>query len=141
MHQILIAETDGQIARCFPVMAELRPHLVEEEFVAYVRRLEADGYVLVFLEESGQVVSVAGYRVQESLARGRFMYVDDFVTAAAARKHGFGTALFDWLVTRARHLECASLQLDSGPARHDAHRFYESKQMTLSSRHYSLSLS
>ncbi len=121
-------------------MAELRPHLVEQKFAAYVRLLQKEGYRLVFLEASNQVMSVAGYRVQESLARGRFMYVDDFVTGAAARKHGFATTLFDWLVARARELECASIQLDSGPTRHEAHRFYEAKGMTRSSRHYSLVL-
>jgi hypothetical protein len=33
MHHIAIAESDEAIDRCFPVMLELRPHLVQTAFV------------------------------------------------------------------------------------------------------------
>jgi hypothetical protein len=36
--KIALAETEADIARCYPVMAELRPHLAGQDFVALVRR-------------------------------------------------------------------------------------------------------
>jgi hypothetical protein len=36
---------------CYPVMAELRPHLVKQAFVSQVRRQQQHGYYLAYLEE------------------------------------------------------------------------------------------
>ena len=121
---IRIAATNDDIARCFPVMAQLRPHLERSEFVARVRRQIADGYRLAYLREENTVRAVAGYRILENLAWGRFLYVDDLVTDEAARSQGHGKALLAWLAERARQEGCAQLHLDSGHHRKDAHRFY-----------------
>ena len=40
------AATDEEILAAYPVMAELRPHLIRDEFVERVRRQQASGYVL-----------------------------------------------------------------------------------------------
>jgi GNAT superfamily N-acetyltransferase len=124
MHTIRIAETPAEIAHCFPVMAQLRPHLERKEFVARVQRQMADGYRLACLNAGGSVKSVAGYRIAENLAWGRFLYVDDLVTDEAARSKGYGKALLAWLAGQARQNGCAQLHLDSGAQRKDAHRFY-----------------
>ena len=122
-------------------MRELRTHLRdEEEFVARVQRQCEQGYRLAFLETGGEVRAVAGFRVSENLAWGRFLYVDDLVTADAARSAGFGRALFDWLVTEARRANCAQLHLDSGVQRFAAHRFYLARRMEISSHHFALRL-
>ena len=44
--QIALAESDADILRCFPVMAQLRPHLVKAEFVARVRRMQGEDAVV-----------------------------------------------------------------------------------------------
>lgn len=134
------AETDPDILRCFPVMHELRPHLPPDSFVPTVRRQQEQGYQLVWLEAGGEVAAVAGYRFGENLARGRFLYVDDLVTSSAARRHGHGRRLFDWLVEQARNSGCQELHLDTGVQRVEAHQFYEKQQMTFASRHYVLKL-
>ena len=133
--------TPEAIARCFPVMRQLRTHFVDEKnFVAQVQRQRAEGFRLAFLEDSGGVRAVAGYRMSESLFAGRFCYVDDLVTDAAARSLGYGGALFDWLVAEARAAGCAKLDLDSGVQRFAAHRFYFTKRMIIASHHFSLEL-
>ena len=133
--------TPEAIARCFPVMRQLRTHFVDEKnFVAQVERQRAEGFRLAFLEDSGGVRAVAGYRMSESLFAGRFCYVDDLVTDAAARSLGYGGALFDWLVAEARAAGCAKLDLDSGVQRFAAHRFYFTKRMIIASHHFSLEL-
>ena len=85
-----LAETDTEILACYPVMAELRPHLPEQEFVARLRRQQHDGYRLVCLEEAGEVWAVAGFRLSQSLAWGKYLYVDDLVSPASVRSRGHG---------------------------------------------------
>jgi hypothetical protein len=83
--RIRIARTKTEITRCFAVMAELRPHLIEREFFRRIRRQQRQGrYELAFLEDAGAVRAVAGFRVAECLWSGKFFYVDDLVTASGA---------------------------------------------------------
>ncbi|HEX3817859.1 MAG TPA: GNAT family N-acetyltransferase [Chthoniobacterales bacterium] len=132
----------GEIARCFPVMRQLRPHFDDEKtFAAQVEGQRRAGYRMAFAEDdAGAVRAVAGYRFLESLHAGRFCYVDDLVTDESARSLGFGGALFDWLVAEARAAGCAKFELDSGVQRFAAHRFYLAKRMIISSHHFSLEL-
>lgn len=136
MHTISIAKTPAEIADCFPVMTQLRPHLQRDEFIARVQRQTADGYRLACVHASGSVQSVAGYRISENLAWGRFLYVDDLVTDAAARSRGHGKALLAWLAEHARQNGCAQLHLDSGMQRKDAHRFYLREGMDNAGFHF-----
>lgn len=135
------AVTDEEIRRCFPLYHELRPHLVEAEIVERVRRQQrGHGYVLVFVEEEGVPVALAGFREAEFLAWGRVLYVDDLVTAAKARGRGHGGLLMDWLLAEARRRGCAELHLDSGVHRFSAHRLYHSRRLEISSHHFSIVL-
>ena len=121
--RIAEAQSAAEIARCFPVMRQLRTHFEDEgKFGEQVERQRADGYRVAFLEDEAGVRAVAGYRMMESLYAGRFCYVDDLVTDVAARSLGYGGALFDWLVAEARAAGCERLELDSGVQRFAAHR-------------------
>ena len=140
MPAITRATTDDQIRRCFPVMAQLRPHLDEAEFVARVRRQQQDGYELAFLSDKKIVKAVAGYRLLESLSWGKFIYVDDLVTGELFRSQGFGQQLFDWLVKRARSRGCDQFHLDSGVQRFGAHRFYLAGRMDIIAHHFAMKL-
>jgi len=137
---IWLAQSDTQIARCFPVMFELRPHLVEETFVRLVRAMQKEGYVLAALEADGEVRAVAGFRINVLLARGKNLYVDDLVTSGASRSHAYGKALLQWLIQRARDADCDSFDLDSGVQRFRAHRFYFREAMHINAYHFTLSL-
>jgi GNAT superfamily N-acetyltransferase len=134
--KVHLATTDNEIAACFHVMHELRPAIVEESFVAKVRELEHHGYQLAYIAESGNTVAVAGFRLGESLAWGRYLYVEDLVTQASQRSRGFGAALLRWLGEYAEQHGCGQLHLDSGVQRKDAHRFYEREGMTRASYHF-----
>lgn len=139
-HHIRIAEGADEIARCFEVMRELRPHLKPEEFVERVIRQQAQGYKLASLECDGRVRAVTGYRVLENLYSGRTFFVDDLVTRSADHGHGFGSILFDWLVTQAREATCDEFHLDSGVQRFGAHRFYLHKGMDIVYHHFAMKL-
>ncbi len=134
------AKDAASIARCHPVMAHLRPHLDAATFVAQVARQRSAGYRLAFVESAGVVEACAGFRIAENLAWGRFLYVDDLVTAPDARSRGVGQKLFGWLVEQARREGCAELHLDSGVQRFAAHRFYLERRMDITSHHFALKL-
>ena len=140
--KITEVKTRDEIARCFPVMRQLRTHFEEEgKFVEQVERQRGAGFRMAFLEDgSDEIRAVAGYRMSESLYAGRFCYVDDLVTDAEGRSLGYGGVLFDWLVAAARTAGCGRLELDSGVQRFAAHRFYLTKRMIISSLHFSLEL-
>ena len=138
--KIALAEDHAAVARCYPVMAQLRPHLDEAAYLAAVERQRREGYQLLFLETDGEVRAVAGFRLMEMLAYGKTLYVDDLVTDAAQRSQGYGEALLDWLAEYARAHACVKLHLDSGVQRFDAHRFYFTQRMWISAYHFSLKL-
>ncbi|WP_363928505.1 hypothetical protein [Thiobacillus sp. 0-1251] len=45
---------------------------------------------MAFVQETDGVVAVAGFRVGDNFAWGRFLYVDDLVTHPAHRSKGYG---------------------------------------------------
>ncbi len=137
---IRLASEDYEIQRCYAVMAELRPHVPSHEFIARVRRQhEFSGYRLAYLAD-GEVKAVAGFRISECLAWGKFLYVDDLVSGSSDRSKGYGGALFDWLVEHARENNCDQFHLDSGVQRFGAHRFYLKKRMIIEGHHFALKL-
>ena len=137
---IEIAVSDAEISGCYPVIHELRPHIREAEFVARVRRLQEDGYRLVCLRAGEGPVAVAGIRFGENLAWGRFLYVDDLVTAQRHRSKGYGKALLEWIEHYAVEARCGEVHLDSGLQRQDAHRFYEREGVVKTGFHFAVSV-
>jgi GNAT superfamily N-acetyltransferase len=134
------AVTDEDIAGCFDVMAELRPHLKRETFVPRVRAMEPDGFRLAFISDDGRVVAVAGYRISTNLFYGKHLYVDDLVTADAERSKGHGRELLAWLRALAVKTDCAAFHLDSGVQRKRAHAFYLREGLALSGHHFDVRL-
>ena len=126
----------------FEAMRALRPHHADRgAWVARVDELQRrEGYRLVaaFDEAGDEAVAVAGFRLGHNLAWGRFIYVDDLSTVAAARGHGHGEALLRWIFDEAQRLGCDEVHLDSGtvPERWAAHRLYHRVGMNISSHHF-----
>jgi GNAT superfamily N-acetyltransferase len=138
--EIFLAKEDDEIRSCYTVMAELRPHVQPEEFLLRVRRqIEVAGYNLAYLTD-GEVKAVAGFRISECLAWGKFLYVDDLVSKSGDRSKGYGGDLFDWLVRYAKEEGCDQFHLDSGVQRFAAHRFYLNKRMAIECHHFGLKL-
>jgi GNAT superfamily N-acetyltransferase len=137
---IRLAVSDADILACYRVFAQLRPHLVEDQFVGTVHRMHATGFQVAMRTHDERVVAVAGFRVFENLHTGRILYVDDLVTDAAARSAGHGAALLRWLIEYAKDHRCAAFELDSGTHRHGAHKFYMREGMHISDYHFRLAL-
>jgi GNAT superfamily N-acetyltransferase len=138
--RILLAESDDEILSCYAVMAELRPQLEPGAFVARVRKLaENAGYELAYLADA-EVKAVAGFRISEWLAGGKYMEIEDLATRSGERSKGYGGELFDWLVERAKRENCDQLRLVSHVRRFDAHRFYLNRRMIIEAHYFSMQL-
>ena len=140
MRTIQIATTPEEIDRCFLVMSQLRPLVIEEEVFERIKTQQAEAYQLAFLENENAVVSVAGFRIQNMLSSGKTFYVDDLVTDSAARSQGHGEAMLQWLIALAREAGCDTFSLDSGTQRQEAHAFYLRQRLRITSFHFSLRL-
>jgi GNAT superfamily N-acetyltransferase len=137
---VVLMRSATEVAECFPAFQALRPHLSNEAFVAQVLRQQAQGYDIVAIRHEGVVKSVAGFRIMEFLAWGRVLYIDDLATLPGQTSRGFAGALLDWLAAHARGQQCDAVHLDTGYARHAAHRLYLRKGFQLACHHLALDL-
>lgn len=137
---IKVASSRAEIVQCYPVLAELRPHIAAGEFVEIIERLSNSiGFRLAYLLD-GNVKAVAGYRVSEWLHSGKYLEIEDLVTSSVERSRGYGDQLFKWLVTQARNEGCRQVRLVSGVQRTDAHRFYARQGMVNEAKYFSLNV-
>lgn len=134
-------DSDQDYQASFDVMRELRPHLSDATaFTAQVRRQAEQGYRLLAAWQDNQVKALAGYRLQENLLYGRFLYVDDLVTTSDARGHGLGARLIDALRDEARRQGCANFVLDTGLGNSLGQRFYFRQGLLATGMHFRQSL-
>lgn len=141
MSKIRIAASDADLEQCFPVMAELRKNLGQEEFVERSKRQrELYGFEIVFISDAAGVKAVAGIRIAEWLAGGRYLEIEDLVTARDSRSSGFGGQLFDWIVEYATQERCEQVRLVSSVCRFGAHRFYLRRRMNIEAHYFSMSI-
>jgi ribosomal protein S18 acetylase RimI-like enzyme len=119
------AETDAEIAACFPVMRVLRPHLTSaEELRSRYRRQTQAGYRILAAWLGEEVVGLAGYRPQENLVRGPFCYVDDLVVREDLRRSGLGARLLRAVGDEAKARGLPYLVLDTAVDNVLGQRFY-----------------
>lgn len=134
-------DSDQDYQASFDVMRELRPHLTDAAtFTAQARRQAAQGYCLLGVWQGDQVKALAGYRLQENLLYGRFLYVDDLVTAADTRRYGLGAMLIDALRAEARKQGCANFVLDTALGNALGQRFYFRQGLLALGMHFRQSL-
>ena len=130
------AITASDIDSCFHVWTELRPHLMQDEFLAMVRAMEEDELRLAFIEQDADVVAAAEFRIYGNLIMGKHCYVDGLVTAEAKRSKGFGQQLINLLRAKVQAAGCKWFHLDSGTQRDQAHKFYFAQGFTINSYHF-----
>lgn len=122
-------------------MHQLRPHLTSEQaFVEQVQRQIQEGYRLAYIQDNGEIKSLAGFRFLEFLAWGKVLYVDDLISDTATRRNGYASTLLKWIISEAKKAKCDQVHLDSGPQRHDAHRLYLNCGFKIIGHHFSLDL-
>lgn len=135
---IRVAATDQDLLSLAPVLLQLRPQYNTESLIKQIKNQQADGYQLATVEVDNSVACVAGFVMNEKLAWGKCLYVDDLVTSETMRSRGAGKAMIDWLKNYAKEQGCRELHLDSGMHRIDAHRFYDREGFDRASLHFSI---
>ena len=130
--------SDAEVSSTFPVMRQLRPHLDEGDYLRTIRRMQSSGsYRLAAVVDRERVLCVAGFRIVEFLAWGKFLYVDDLVTDESLRSGGHGERMLNWLAAEGSRNGCEQIHLDSYVVRHNTHRFYFREGMKISAYHFS----
>jgi GNAT superfamily N-acetyltransferase len=125
---IRILSSASDLSEAFLVMRGLRPHVESlQDFTALLARQAVEGYTLAGGYAADRLVTLAGYRLTCTLARGPHLFVDDLATAATDRGKGYGLQMIEWLRTTARNAGVARIYLDS---RDTAVRFYEQAGFT-----------
>lgn len=132
---------EADIPLCYPLIRQLRPHIPSAEaFAKRWRRQREAGYRILALWSNGHPQALAGFRVTENLIHGRFLYVDDLITDADARAHGYGACLMDRLKAEAVAQGCDKLVLDTGLDNVLAHRFYYRQGLLARALRFSIQL-
>lgn len=130
-------ESDADLAASFPVMQELRPHLSDRAaYQAQVAQQHTQGYRLLAAWRDGVIVGLAGYRLQDNLLYGRFVYVDDLVVSASLHRSGLGERLLQAARQQALALNCRHFVLDTGLHMALAQRFYFRQGLLAKGMHF-----
>lgn len=137
--EVKLLSSEAELECIAPVMRELRPQYDHEQLCAQIRKQQALGYQLAYVEENDKVLCVAGFVIGEKLAWQKHLYVDDLVSSEQQRSRGAGKLLMDWLKQYAREQGCQQLHLDSGVTRFAAHRFYLREGFAINSHHFAIS--
>jgi len=93
-----------------------------------------DSVVLVADEGDGLVGLCTGYLDMHSVRFGYRAWVEDLAVHPERRSLGIGKSLLDAAKAWAKERGATHLELDSGDARPDAHRFYEREHPSWTSR-------
>ena len=120
-----LVECDVDTLACFDLLRVLRPHLTDTKKVtAQIARQRVQGYRLLAARVARDILGLVGYRYQENLIHGRFVYVDDLIVESAKRKAGVGALLLEAVTREAEAECCARVVLDTALTNTCAQRFY-----------------
>ena len=99
-----------------------------------------DAVVLV-ADDVGELIGLCtAYQDIHSVRFGYRAWVEDLAVHPDRRSEGVGKALLDAAKAWARERGATHLELDSGDARRDAHRFYERERPAWTSRQFTWEL-
>lgn len=130
------AKTDSQLKACYPLFKELRPHIKgEQNFISQWNKQVDEGYIISFVEITGNVVAAVGYRLMTTMAWGRFIYIDDLIALPDQCGRGYGTLLLKHIQNKAVKLNLKGVHLDTGYQRHLAHNSYLRNGFKLNCHH------
>ena len=123
--KIRTIEQQADIGACHAVMLELRPHLEDvDSFIQQLLRQREQGFRLSAAWCDDRIIGIIGYRLQENLLYGQFLFVDDLVVQKEFRSCGVGARLLSVAREYAREKGCRHFVLDTGLHMALAQRFY-----------------
>jgi GNAT superfamily N-acetyltransferase len=107
----------------------------EHARAAIAQAIEDPESAVLVAEHRGQLLGLCtAYLDMNSVRFGPRCWVEDLAVSPENRSQGVGKALLDAAKDWARERGATHLELDSGDARADAHRFYEREEPSWTSR-------
>ncbi|MBE9041650.1 GNAT family N-acetyltransferase [Oscillatoriales cyanobacterium LEGE 11467] len=137
--KIQLASSEADIERCYPIVARWREIEKRSQFVRQIQEQQKFGYYFVYLEDD-RIEAIAGFHIIQTLARGRVLYLDDWIGETSEYTSGYSRILFDWLMDYAREHSCQSLRLNSSVRNIQAHQFYFKNKMKIEAFQFSISV-
>lgn len=117
------AESDAEVAACFPVIALPRHALTcYDALVGRVERQRGGGY-RTFAAWRDETAAIACCRIEENLIHRKLVYVDDLLTVESERRDGVGAQLLDAVGSYGREQGCHRPTLRAAPDYVLAYRF------------------
>lgn len=124
--RIFIIKNETDLARCYPILKELRPHLSFEDYISiYNESHKANGYEIVAVEQNDEILAVMGYRFLSDYVRGKHIYIDDLVTSEKIRSMGNGADLLRFAEEIAKTNGLKILRLCTGIENEGGIKFYD----------------
>ena len=122
----------------FAPPGSIPPDWDPDRALAAARRvIESDRSEVFLADEDGAIAGFCTVALDlDSIRFGRRAWVEDLAVDPARRSQGAGKALLDAAKDWARARGASLLELDSGDARVDAHRFYRRERPAWESRSF-----
>jgi GNAT superfamily N-acetyltransferase len=109
--------------------------------VALRQAIESHDSAVIVADENGRLVGlITAYQDIFSVRYGYRAWVEDLAVDPERRSRGIGKALLDAAKAWGKERGATHLELDSGDARADAHRFYARERPSWTSRQFSWEL-
>ena len=109
--------------------------------VALDQAIESHDAAVIVAEADGALVGLCtAYQDIHSVRFGYRAWIEDLAVHPDRRSEGIGKALLDAAKAWARERGATHIELDSGEARKDAHRFYEREHPSWASRQFTWEL-
>ena len=132
--------TEEEIKYCYKMMHQIREDLSEKDFIDTISQQIKNGYKVIYVIENKKVICVTGFMINDKLAWGKHLYIDDFVTKKSIKSSDAAKALFDFVKIYAKQQNCNSIHLDSSIQRQEAHKFYLDENMKIDTYHFSIDI-
>ncbi len=134
--EVKLAEKESDYLKCLKAIKELRPLLVDSEYLSLMNEMRGEGYGLAYIEDGGIAASAIGFRYLQFFFNGKHFYIDDLVTLPEHRGKGYGGMLLDYVFNLAKEKGFRTVTLDSGHHRYPAHRLYLNKGFVIQAHHF-----
>ena len=118
----------------------ITPTFSREIFIAQILAQYKEGYQILAAYQPEEIVACIGFRFLIILAWGKILYIDDLITTEQNRSKGYGKILLDHVIQIARKRLCKEVHLDTGYARHAAHKIYLKQGFEFVAHHLALKL-
>ncbi|NGM69471.1 GNAT family N-acetyltransferase [Natronolimnobius sp. AArcel1] len=119
----LSSDADRRLA--VPILQQLWTDKSPAEIMAWTAQ---EAYTLIGGFVDGELIAVAGVRIDDFLHHTRHAWLYDFVVDEPSRGEGYGTALLEYVEEWASSNECDVIGLASPLAKSQEHQYYTARE-------------